>query len=92
MPVMNGGFFNGPTDIKEYHIGYLNSGPVDNTGALQGGTGNSYFTILKESYTDASVQGWVIGEHLKGIIVAWSDKDWSIMWADMILTDIQIIP
>jgi len=40
MPVMNGGFFNGPTDIKEYHIGYLNSGPVDNTGALQGGTGN----------------------------------------------------
>jgi hypothetical protein len=92
MPVMNGGFNNDPTNIKEYHIGYLNSGPSGNTGALQGGTGNSYFAIRKYSYTDASVQNWVIGDHLNGIIVSWSDKDWSIMGADMILTDIQIIP
>jgi hypothetical protein len=92
MPVMNGGFNNGPTNIKGYYCGYDASGPMGNRGILEGGTGNSNFAILKESLMDASVQNWVIGEHLKGIIVSWSDTDWSIFWADMVLTDIQTIP
>jgi hypothetical protein len=92
MPVMNGGFFNGPTDVKEYYCGYADSGPIGNSGVLEGGTGNSSFTILKESLMDASVQNWVIGEHFKGIIVSSNDKDDSVMWADMILIDIQTVP
>ena len=89
LPEINGGFNNRPEHIKEYNIGYYNSGPAGNRGALKGGTGDSNFIILKESYLDAGVENWVIGEDLKGIIVGWSDKNWSIMWADMTLVGIQ---
>lgn len=92
LPVVNGGFNNDPEDISEYHIGYYNSGPIGNRGALQGGTGNSYFTIMKEGYTDTRVENWAIGENLKGIIVSYNNEDCSVMWADMTLTKIGQYP
>ena len=92
LPGKNGRFNNNLTEIAEYHTGYYNSGPMGNRGALQGGSGNSYLTVWKKSNTDAKVQNWVIGESLKGTIVGFGDQDWSIMWADMRLVEIQPIP
>ena len=92
LPEINGGMNNGPEDIKEYHIGYYNSGPGPNRGVLRGGHGDSYFSVNKISDLDARVQNWIVGEKLKGIIVAFSDEDWSIMWADMTLTEIRWSP
>jgi len=92
LPENNGGFNNGLTEIAEYHIGYYNSGPMGNRGAMQGGSGDSYLTVWKESYTDAQVQNWAIGEDLRGTIVGYGDENYSIMWADMKLVAIQPVP
>lgn len=92
MPVINNGLYNGPNDIKEYHYGYNNSGPTGNFSALKGGTGNSNFTIFKESLLDTSVQNWLVGDHLSGILVGCGDTDCSIVSADMILTDVRLEP
>ncbi|GFO57594.1 hypothetical protein GMSM_46010 [Geomonas sp. Red276] len=91
LSVMNGGLNNGANDIKEYHIGYNESGPAGNTSVLIGGTGNSSFTVLKESQLLTDVQSWSVGDHLKGIIYACSDKSSSVMWADLTLTEIKDI-
>jgi len=92
LPEMNGGFYNAPDDINEYHIGYYNSGPIGNTGALIGGTSDSYFQVRKSAYIDTRVENWVVGEKLKGVIASNSDADSSIMWADLELTEISSIP
>jgi hypothetical protein len=94
LPVTDGGlpFNNRPEGIREYHLGYNESNPMGNAGMLWGGTGNSYLTIQKDSWTDVNVETWHVGDHLKGIIVAFSNKDWSIIWADVILTGIESRP
>lgn len=65
---------------------------IGNTGHLQGGTGDSYLSISKQSYLDARVENWLLGEELKGIFVGYNDITSSIMWADMTLVGIQNVP
>jgi hypothetical protein len=89
LPERNGGLFNGPEDIREYHTGFFNSSPLGNRGVLRGGTANSDFSIYKDSFLDTRVETWVAGEELEGIITASSDTGQSVMWADMKLTRIE---
>ena len=91
-PELNGGLYNGPGDIGEYHVAYNSSGPAGNSSLLQGGSGNSNISIFKESWIDTSIENWVIGEPLKGIVMVCSDTGCSVMWADMIVTNIQVGP
>ncbi len=92
MPVINGGYYNAPTNIKEYQVGYDSSGPMNNLSILQGGSDNSGVSIVKEGIFDTTVQNWIIGEHFVGIYVGSSNTGPSIMGADMILTNIQHRP
>lgn len=93
LPDANGGFNNGPQDVSQYFSGWNRSDPTGNQGLLLGGSGNSYFQVYKDSnLLDSNVQNWQVGTELQGTLVAWSDKDWSIAWADMRLDSITAVP
>jgi hypothetical protein len=93
LPEANGGMNNGPEDIAGYFAGWNEGGPSGNEGLLWGGTGDSNFTVRKSSFTSESqVQEWEVGTEVRGVIVAWSDQDWSIAWADMRLDSITLVP
>ncbi len=93
LPEANGGFNNRPQDIAEYFTGWNQSSPSGNEGLLQGGTGDSNFSVRKSSFSSGSqVQEWQVGTEVRGVIVAWSDQDWSIAWADMRLDSITAVP
>ncbi len=92
LPEMNGGLHNNPGDIREYYVSSNSSSMIGNTGHLQGGTGDSYLSISKQSYLDARVENWLLGEELKGIFVGYNDITSSVMWADMTLVGIQNVP
>ena len=93
LPDSNGGFNNGPQDVREYFTGWNRSNPTGNQGLLWGGSGNSDFSVYKDSnLLDSNVQNWQAGTEVQGTIVAWSDKDWSIAWADMRLDSITVAP
>lgn len=92
-PEVNGGFNNRPRDIAEYFTGWNQSSPSGNEGFLHGGTGDSNFSVRKSSFGSGSqVQEWQVGTEVRGVIVAWSDQDWSIAWADMRLDSITAVP
>lgn len=92
LPSTNGGFNNRPQDIAKYFTAWNQSSPSGNEGWLQGGTGNSNFSVRKSSFGSGSqVQEWHVGTEVRGIIVAWSDQDWSIAWADMRLDSITAV-
>jgi len=93
LPEANGGLNNRPQDVGEYFTGWNQSSPTGNEGLLWGGTGDSYFTVRKSSFTSESqVQEWQVGTEVRGVIVAYSDQDWSIAWADMRLDSITPVP
>jgi hypothetical protein len=93
LPEANGGFNNKPQDIAEYFTGWNQSSPSGNEGLLQGGTGDSYFSARKSSLSSSGqVQDWQVGTEVSGVLVAWSDQDWSIAWADMRLDSITAVP
>lgn len=93
LPEANGGFNNRPQDIAEYFTGWNQSSPSGNEGLLQGGTGDSYFSVRKSSLSSSGqVQDWQVGTEVSGVLVAWSDQDWSIAWADMRLDSITAVP
>lgn len=93
LPEANGGLNNRPQDVAEYFTGWNQSSPMGNEGLLWGGTGDSYFTVRKSSFTSESqVQEWQVGTEVRGVIVAYSDQDWSIAWADMRLDSITPVP
>lgn len=89
IPELNGGMNNAPNDVKLYEVGYNESSPMGNSGVLEGGSGDSSLSVMKESPLDADVQNWLIGEHFKGIVYSCSDQGCSLMWADMVLTAIK---
>jgi len=89
----NGGIYNGPQDVSGYFTGWNRSDPTGNQGLLKGGSGNSEFSVYKNSnILDCYVQNWQVGTEVQGTIVAWNDKDWSIAWTDMRLNSITIVP
>lgn len=102
LPELNGGFNNRPGDIKEYFTSWNRSDPTGSEGLLQGGGGDSFFSVRRtdpnyiegvpHAVPDFRVQDWQVGTEVRGIIVAWSDQDWSIAWADMHLDSITQIP
>lgn len=93
LPEINAGSNNRPQDIAEYFTGWNQSSPLGNEGLLQGGTGDSNFSVRRSSFnSDSQVQEWQVGTEVRGVIVAWSDQDWSIAWADMRLDSITAVP
>ena len=102
LPEVSGGFNNGPQDISEYFTGWNRSDPTGNEGLLQGGSGDSSFSVRRSDpqyidgvpfmVPDVQVQDWQVGTEVRGVIVAWTDQDWSIAWADMRLDSITPIP
>ena len=90
LPVVNGGMMNRPQDIAEYFTGWNQSSPMGNEGLLIGGSGNSYFYV--SNWDLNTVQDWQVGTDVGGYIVAYSDKDWSVAWANMKLNSITPIP
>lgn len=93
LPELNGGRNNGPKDMAEYFTGWNQNSPLGNEGLLRGGTGDSYFTVDKSGLTSESqVQEWEVGTKVRGILVSYSDQDWSIAWADMTLDSISVVP
>jgi len=93
LPDANGGFNNRPQDVAEYFTGWNRSDSTGNEGLLWGGSGNSYFSVYKDSnLQDCFVQNWQVGTEVQGSIIAFSDSDWSIAWTDMTLESITIVP
>ena len=102
LPEVNGGFNNRPQDISEYFTGWNRSDPTGAEGLLQGGSGDSSFSVRRSDpryvngvpylVPDWRVEDWQVGTEVLGIIVAWSDQDWSIAWAGMRLDSIVAVP
>ena len=93
LPELNGGFNNGATDIREFFVGWDHTGLLGGGGVVQGGSGDSYITIQEWSPRGGiHVQDWAVGTVVRGYMVAYSDKDASIAWADMTLVSISPIP
>lgn len=102
LPEVSGGFNNRPQDISEYFTGWNRSDPTGNEGLLQGGSGDSSFSVRRSDpqyidgvpfmVPDVQVQDWQVGTEVRGVIVAWTDQDWSIAWADMRLDSITPMP
>lgn len=89
MPELSGGMNNGPNDVQLYEMGYNESGPTENSGVLEGGSGDSSLVIMKNNQVNTNVQNWEIGEHFKGILYSCSNQNCSLVWADVVLTAIQ---
>lgn len=102
LPEANGGFNNRPQDVAEYFSGWNSGVPAGSEGLLQGGSGDSSFSVRRSTprYIDGmpywvpdwAVQDWQVGTEVRGVMVAWSDQDWSIAWADMRLDSITAVP
>ena len=102
LPEVNGGCNNRPQDIAGYFTGWNQNSPSGNEGLLQGGSGNSSFSVRRSDpqyingipylVPEVRVQEWQVGTQVQGVIVAWSDLDWSIAWADMRLDSITAVP
>jgi hypothetical protein len=97
-PEVNGGIYNEPEDVSEYLAGWNRSDWTGNEGVLKGGSSDSYFTLKRHNplpgggVPDWQVQDWQVGTVMEGIIVGWSDLDYSMVRTDMRLDSITVIP